>query len=300
LRSRPSAARDDRHDVEVRPPQRGGDHHAQYRRDYDARADRGSRADADRHDRLAQRDDHDRPVTLGEVARYELPTLDAEQKRPAEVEHQRQAPQPELQSAGGECRDEQQTHADRRAAGQAHHRMAQPRVLAAGNREQHDVRSAHRRVGAGEQQRLRAERARHTERRDEKRGHRREHRQPHQPLLRVNHARQPRVPAPRPPQHAEHEQPLEHPLPRRRAHDQRGALRQREHEHEVEEQLQRRHLLAVAHYRRQARAMAQLRCAAHRAIFASRHCAANAACGGSAVIRALASTPRCDSRAGRS
>ena len=60
------------------------------------------------------------------------------------------------------------------------------------------------------------------------------------PLLGVDDARQPRVADPRPPQHAEHEQPLREPLPGRLVGHQRRALGQREHEDEVEEQLERR------------------------------------------------------------
>jgi hypothetical protein len=101
-------------------------------------------------------------------------------------------------------------------------------------------------ICAREQQRLGAERAWHAQRGDQERSHGGEHRQTHRPLLGVDDAGEPRVPAPRPPQHAEHQERLEHPGPGGRAHEQRRALREREHEYEVEEQLERRHALAFA------------------------------------------------------
>ena len=49
-------------------------------------------AGADRDDRLAERDDDDRAVALGEVAGNELPAVGAEQEGSADVEHHRDAP----------------------------------------------------------------------------------------------------------------------------------------------------------------------------------------------------------------
>ena len=84
-------------------------------------------------------------------------------------------------------------------------------------------------------------------------GHRAEDRQPHDALLGVDDAGQPRVADPRPPQHAEDQQPAGHALPGRVVGHQRRALRQREHEDEVEEQLERGDRLLVAQDRGQAR-----------------------------------------------
>ena len=56
--------------VEVRPPQRGGNDDAEQGGRDRARIERDSRgSDADRDDRLSQRDDHDQPVALDEVLR---------------------------------------------------------------------------------------------------------------------------------------------------------------------------------------------------------------------------------------
>ena len=71
--------------------------------------------------------------------------------------------------------------------------VAQAGVVAAGEHEQGDLREAHDRVGAGEQQRLVGERPRHAQRHHQERGHGGEHHQPHGALLGVDHAGQPRV-----------------------------------------------------------------------------------------------------------
>ena len=68
---------------------------------------------------------------------------------------------------------------------------------------------------------------------------------------RVDDARQPGVRGPRPPQQRQHDHRLRDPLPGRALDHQRRALRQRKHEHEVEEELQRRHPLALPHDRGQ-------------------------------------------------
>ena len=67
--------------------------------DHDAGVDAGLGADADRDDRLAEGDDDDQPVALGEVAGHELPALGAEDVRPAHVEHQGERPERALRQA---------------------------------------------------------------------------------------------------------------------------------------------------------------------------------------------------------
>ena len=78
--------------------------------------------------------------------------------------------------------------------------------------------------------------------------------QPHRALLGIDDAGQPGVADPRPPEDAEHQQPLRQPLPGRVVDHQRRALGDREHEDEVEEKLQRRHPLAFAQRRLKTRA----------------------------------------------
>ena len=143
--------------------------------------------------------------------------------------------------------------ADRRADRQPDDRLAKRRVVAAGEHEQRDVRDPHDGVGEREDQRGVVERLGHAQPDDEQRRHRGEDHEPDGVLLGIDDARQPGVADPRPPQHAEHEHALRQALPRRLVGHQRRALRQREHEDEVEEQLQRRDRLLLAHHRASAR-----------------------------------------------
>ena len=73
-----------------------------------------------------------------------------------------------------------------------------------------------------------------------RRGCGKHHRQ-HDPVIRVDCVRQPGIARPRPPQNRHNEQPATEPTPRRIIHQQGRHLRKREHEHEVEEELGRRH-----------------------------------------------------------
>ena len=91
-----------------------------------------------------------------------------------------------------------------------------------------------------------AERLRHADRGDQHRRHRGEEDEPDRARLGVDHAGQPGVADPGPPEHAEHQQSLRQPRPGRVVRHQRGALGDREDEDEVEEELQRRHPLALA------------------------------------------------------
>ena len=101
------------------------------------------------------------------------------------------------------------------------------------------MQDAHEEVGDAEQHGVVAEGARHRERGDEHRGDRGEHRQPDAALVDVDRARQPRVDGPRPPERGENEHPAEHAAPRRVVDEQARDLGHREHEDEVEEELER-------------------------------------------------------------
>jgi hypothetical protein len=91
-----------------------------------------------------------------------------------------------------------------------------------------------------------------TQRGHEQPGHRREYRDADDALLGIDRARQPRVADPRPPQGAEHEQALGQARPRRLVGHERGALREREDEDEVEEELERRDVRLFAQRRLEA------------------------------------------------
>jgi hypothetical protein len=219
----------------------------------DAGVDAGPGAHADGHDRLAQGDQHDQAMALGEVARNQLPALGAEQIRPAHVQRQSQHPQNDLRRApGGRSRD-QQSDAQCRAGGEAVDRTPQRRLVAAGDGEQRDLGGPNGAIGAGEQHGLVAECLRHAQRHHQQCGHRTEDREANDALLWVDHAREPGVADPRPPEQGEHEQSLPELGPGRICGHQRRALRDRQDEDQVEEQLERGHPLLGAHHRGQAR-----------------------------------------------
>ena len=203
-------------------------------------------AGADRDDRFAEGDDDDQPVALGEVAGDELPPLGAEQVRPAHVEQEGERPQGSLPEAiEKRCADEQ-PHADRRADREAGHGLAQRGVVAAGQHEQRNVRRAHHAIGQGELQRQLVEGLGDADPDDQERGHGGEDHDAHRALLGIDHAGQPRVARPRPPEHPEHQHTLAQPRPGRVIGHQRGALREREDEDEVEEELEWHHPLPFA------------------------------------------------------
>ncbi len=94
-------------------------------------------------------------------------------------------------------------------------------------------------VGEGEREAEVLEDLRHAERADEHGAHRRKDHQSCRALLRVDDAGEPGVGDPRPPQDAQHDQPFGETLPRRLGGHECRALRDGQHEHQVEEQLER-------------------------------------------------------------
>ena len=69
--------REDRGDVEVEPPERGDDDDSEHRRGDHPRVQLEAGANADRDDRLAERDQDDQSVSLGEVLGRDLPPATA-------------------------------------------------------------------------------------------------------------------------------------------------------------------------------------------------------------------------------
>ncbi len=166
---------------------------------------------------------------------------------PAHVEQQSERPQRALREPVEERGADQEPDADRRAQRQARHRLAKRRVVPAGQHEQGDLPGADGSVGQGELERQAVEGLRDADGDDQKGRHGGEDRDPNRALLGIDHARQPGVTRPRPPQHREHQHALRQPRPGRLVGHQRGALREREHEDQVEEELERQHPLPFAH-----------------------------------------------------
>ena len=136
----------------------------------------------------------------------EAPALRAEEERLRHVQCQRQRPHQALRPAveGGRRNDE--ADADRGSSARPSTDWRKSGIVAARDQEQTDLGEADDAVRAREQQRVVPERARHTECDDQESSHRHEHHETDAALLRVEHARQPGVPDPRPPQDAEDEQ----------------------------------------------------------------------------------------------
>ena len=206
-----ASRRDQRYDVEVDPPQGGRQGDSQHRGRNDARGQVRRGASSDGDDRLAQGDDDDQPVALGEMRRDEPPALRSEQERLAHAEQERQRPYRRLRESVEERRAHEQADPEGRPAGQSDGGLTERRVAAAGQHEEGDVRPADRSVGQGEFERELVEGLGHADRDDEEGGHGGEDRDAHRALLRIDDAGQPRVAGPRPPQHPEHEHSLRQP-----------------------------------------------------------------------------------------
>ena len=110
---------------------------------------------------------------------------------------------------------------------------------------QDEVEQAHEEVRNAEQHGVVSERAWHRQGDAEHRGHRGEHRQADATLVDIHRARQPRVDAPRPPERREHEHSAEDSTPRRVVREHDRDLGDREHEDQVEEELERGDLMLV-------------------------------------------------------
>src|SRR5262249_25512560 len=74
---------------------------------------------------------------------------------------------------------------------------------------------------------------------DEHRGNRGEHGTQHHPFVRIERVREPGICRPGPPQRGQNEEALPEPRPGRVVREQRRHLGEPEHEHEVEEELER-------------------------------------------------------------
>ena len=98
---------------------------------------------------------------------------------------------------------------------------------------------AHDEVGDPEQDGFVPERLRHGQRHDQHRRGRGEHRQPDATLVHIHCAGQRGVGRPGPPERREHEHPSEDAVPGRVVREQLRGLGDREHEHQVEEELER-------------------------------------------------------------
>ena len=170
---RQPARRDQRDDVEVQPPLRARRRRRRARRRRPRRRSRRASAPTP----IATIDSPSAMITISpwrsaKCSGIMPPAARVDHQRAADVEHQRERPQRALQRRRRRTRRRAAGRRRCRADHEPDRRVAQARVVAAGDDEQHDLHAAHEPVGDREQQRLVAERVRHAQRDDEQPGHR--------------------------------------------------------------------------------------------------------------------------------
>ena len=104
-----------------RKPEHGGD-------DHPGAESAGPLAKPDRDQRLADRDDHDQPMTLGEVRGLHAPAVRPKNERHEVGDGERGQPEDRLEPAVDEPRDDDQSGADEGRRSDAQDRREQVRV----------------------------------------------------------------------------------------------------------------------------------------------------------------------------
>ena len=170
-------------------------------------------------------------------------TADADHDRAEVVDRERHEPDGDPHVPVEEAGQRDQEGADGRGRGEAEDRVKAVGIVACDSGGENQVEKADEEVGDPEEHRVVAEGAGNRQRGDQHRPHRGEHHQPDAALVDVSRARQPGVDAPRPPERRENEHPAEDASPRRVVREQSRDLRDREHEGQVEEELERRDLM---------------------------------------------------------
>jgi hypothetical protein len=233
------------HDVEVGPPQRDTDRQPQQRSDRDRRGERElRRPHAHGDQRFAESDDHDEPVPLGEVPGCGQPPVGARRVDTAVVDQQRQCPQRGLRGTAKDGTQDEQDggHPDGQRGPQE--LAAQAGVARGGHGVDGQMAEANHGEGAREQHRsaeaavLVIPRLRDRERDEEQGRHRDDDRRPDHAHVGVRLVAQPGVAAPGEPEQSQQHQTAEHAARTDVVGHEGGDLRDREDEHQVEEQLE--------------------------------------------------------------
>ncbi len=225
---------------EVRPPQHArADHRdpgAQHRRAIEPELGGGG---ADRDQRLAERDDHEQRVALGEVAGVERPLAAGAAERGPDVERDRDRVGDRAGVAVEQAADQHRGRRQRR-----HRRVRHERAPALGVahrlgplHRQHQP--LHRQVGRAEPRPAVAVRGRDGDRHQQRRRHGHQHQQPRAGVaLQVERGAGPRVLRPQPPRQPGDQRAAADAGRGQVVGDQAGDLGDREHEHQIEEQLE--------------------------------------------------------------
>ena len=232
--------------AEVRPPQEAGNQ--ERKRGIGGQGDgplvgRDGRACDDQ--RLAEGDDHEQRVSLGEVAHMDVPRAPAGRLGREQVRQDCQ--HPDQRSDRGIC---ERAHEDEREPDRRHARPAPdpgcPKVVGSLHLDEDlegQTEDPHDEVGDRKQEGVVEERLRHPGGHHERRrgGGQRGH--PNDDMGRVGRVERPGELGPRPPDHPEQDEGAEHPVRREVLRGERRDLGHGEHEDEVEEELDERDAL---------------------------------------------------------
>ena len=159
-------------------------------------------------------------------------------QRADDVDHERSKPHPGAVVRIDEAAYERDDGRDDEPGCEPAHRAEEHGVAAHTPGVERRVQHAHDEVRHGEPGSLVLEGVGDGERHEEPGRHRREHDHSRDRVLDVDRVGHPRVGRPRPPHHREHERRAGESLRSRVLEDERCHLREREHEHEIEEQLE--------------------------------------------------------------
>jgi signal transduction histidine kinase len=170
----------------------------------------------------------------------------ADHDRAEVVDRKRDEPHRDALSPLEEAGEHEQRCAEDRRRREPKQRAPAVGIVATDDAGEDEMKHADEEVRNTEQHGVVSESARHRQGDTEQRRHRGEHRQPDATLVHIHRARQPRIDAPRPPERREHEHPAEDSTRRRVVREQDRDLSDREHEHQIEEKLERCDLVLIA------------------------------------------------------
>ena len=179
-------------------------------------------------------------MPLGEVLRGDPPAPPgADHGRPEVVDGERDDPHRDPCVPVEKAGEQDERGAEHRRRREPENRAEAGGIVAGDGAGEDEMEEADDEVRDAEEDCVVSEGPRHRQADEEHRARRSEHHEPDAALVDVRRARQPRVDAPRPPERREDEHPADDSVPRRIVRQLARHLRDREHEDEVEEELER-------------------------------------------------------------
>jgi hypothetical protein len=193
--------REDRGHVEVEPPEGRDNDDSEGSGHHHSRIQLEAGADADRDDRLAERDQDDQTVPLGKVVRSDPPAASyTDHDRAKVIDPERDEPDRDALVPFEEACEHEQQGADDRGRSEPDESASAVGIVPSDEGGQDEMKQADEEVRDTEQHGVVPEGTRHREGDAEHRRHRCEHHEPDAALVDVYRARQPRVDTPRPPE----------------------------------------------------------------------------------------------------